>query len=86
MPYIIHFLAPGFLNNEGIVDQIITLSRITIIFMPLIFHCFATKIMQGERTKRGTDHRRRLKMHHNTPNKIRGTEADICRRQTGNNG
>ncbi len=36
MPFIIHFLAPGFLDNEDIINQITTLSRITIIFMPLI--------------------------------------------------
>ena len=36
MPFIIHFLAPGFINNEDVVKQITTLSRITIIFMPLI--------------------------------------------------
>ena len=36
MPFIIHFLAPGFLNNQNVVEQTTTLSRITIIFMPLI--------------------------------------------------
>ncbi len=36
MPSVIQFLAPGFLNNEDVIEQIITLSRITIIFMPLI--------------------------------------------------
>ena len=36
MPFIIHFLAPGFSNNEDVINQITTLSRITIIFMPLI--------------------------------------------------
>ena len=36
MPFIIHFLAPGFLNNQNVIKQITTLSRITIIFMPLI--------------------------------------------------
>ena len=36
MPFIIYFLAPGFLNNQEIMEQITTLSRITIIFMPLI--------------------------------------------------
>ena len=36
MPFIIQFLAPGFLNDEDVLNQIITLSRITIIFMPLI--------------------------------------------------
>ena len=36
MPFIIHFLAPGFMNNEDVIKKITTLSRITIIFMPLI--------------------------------------------------
>ena len=36
MPLIIQILAPGFLNNEDVLKQITTLSRITIIFMPLI--------------------------------------------------
>ena len=36
MPLLIHFLAPGFSNNEDVIKQITTLSRITIIFMPLI--------------------------------------------------
>ncbi len=36
MPFIIHFLAPGFSNNQDVIKQITTLSRITIIFMPLI--------------------------------------------------
>ena len=36
MPFLIHFLAPGFLSNEDVIKQITTLSRITIIFMPLI--------------------------------------------------
>ena len=36
MPFVIHFFAPGFLNNENVINQITTLSRITIIFMPLI--------------------------------------------------
>ncbi len=36
MPFIIQFLAPGFLNNEDVLEQITILSRITIIFMPLI--------------------------------------------------
>ena len=36
MPFIIHFLAPGFLNNQNVIEQTTTLSRITIIFMPLI--------------------------------------------------
>ena len=36
MPFIIHFLALGFINNEDAINQITALSRITIIFMPLI--------------------------------------------------
>ena len=36
IPFVIHFLAPGFINNEEVIDQITTLSRITIIFMPII--------------------------------------------------
>ena len=36
MPFLVQFLAPGFLNNEQVINQITTLSRITIIFMPLI--------------------------------------------------
>ena len=36
MPFVIHFLAPGFINNEEVTNQITTLSRITIIFMPII--------------------------------------------------
>ena len=36
MPFLIFVLAPGFTNNDIVVSQIITLSRITIIFMPLI--------------------------------------------------
>ena len=36
MPLLIHFLAPGFSNNEDVIKEITTLSRITIIFMPLI--------------------------------------------------
>ena len=36
MPFVIHFLAPGFMDNDNVVKQITTLSRITIIFMPLI--------------------------------------------------
>ena len=36
MPFIIQFLAPGFLHNEDVIKQITALSRITIIFMPLI--------------------------------------------------
>ncbi len=36
MPFLIYLLAPGFLNNKEAMDDITTLSRITIIFMPLI--------------------------------------------------
>ena len=36
MPFVIYFLAPGFINNEEVINQITTLSRITIIFMPII--------------------------------------------------
>ena len=36
MPFCIYFLAPGFLDNSLVLDQITTLTRITIIFMPLI--------------------------------------------------
>ena len=36
MPFLIFVLAPGFIKNDLVVNQIITLSRITIIFMPLI--------------------------------------------------
>ncbi len=36
MPFIVYFLAPGFMNNKEVINDIITLSRITIIFMPLI--------------------------------------------------
>ena len=36
MPFIIHFLVPGFINNEEVIKKITILSRITIIFMPLI--------------------------------------------------
>ena len=36
MPFLIFVLAPGFISNDIVVSQIITLSRITIIFMPLI--------------------------------------------------
>ena len=36
MPFIVHFLAPGFTDNKEVTSQIITLTRITIIFMPLI--------------------------------------------------
>ncbi len=36
MPFVVHFLAPGFIDNDNVIKQITTLSRITIIFMPLI--------------------------------------------------
>ena len=36
MPFIVNILAPGFADNDLVVDHIISLSRITIIFMPLI--------------------------------------------------
>ena len=36
MPFIIHLLVPGFMNNEDVIKKITTLSRITIILMPLI--------------------------------------------------
>ena len=36
MPFVIHFLAPGFMENDNVIKQITLLSRITIIFMPLI--------------------------------------------------
>ena len=36
MPFVIHFLAPGFMDNDNVIKQITSLSRITIIFMPLI--------------------------------------------------
>ncbi len=36
MPFVIYFLAPGFADNKEVTSQIITLTRITIIFMPLI--------------------------------------------------
>ena len=36
MPFCIYFLAPGFLDNTLALDQITTLTRITIVFMPLI--------------------------------------------------
>ena len=31
-----HFFAPGFIDNEKVTNQIISLTRITMIFMPLI--------------------------------------------------
>ena len=36
MPYFTYFLAPGFLDNDLVLEQITFLTRITIIFMPLI--------------------------------------------------
>jgi len=36
MPFCIYFLAPGFLDNALALEQITTLTRITIMFMPLI--------------------------------------------------
>ena len=36
MPFIVYFLAPGFSDNNLVFEQITTLTRITIIFMPLI--------------------------------------------------
>ena len=36
MPFFIYLLAPGFLENTLVIDQITTLTRITIMFMPLI--------------------------------------------------
>ena len=36
MPFLIYVLAPGFIKNDLVITQIVTLSRITIIFMPLI--------------------------------------------------
>ncbi len=36
MPFVIHFLVPGFINNREVTNQIISLTRITILFMPLI--------------------------------------------------
>ena len=36
MPFVIHILAPGFVDNDNVIKQITSLSRITIIFMPLI--------------------------------------------------
>ncbi|MDC0093544.1 murein biosynthesis integral membrane protein MurJ [Alphaproteobacteria bacterium] len=36
MPFIVYVLAPGFSDNSLVVNQIILLTRITIIFMPLI--------------------------------------------------
>ena len=36
MPFVVYFLAPGFADNKEVTSQIIILTRITIIFMPLI--------------------------------------------------
>ena len=36
MPFIVYFLAPGFADDKEVSSQITTLTRITIIFMPLI--------------------------------------------------
>ena len=36
MPFVVYFLAPGFSNNSGIMNQIIVMTRITIFFMPLV--------------------------------------------------
>ena len=36
MPFVVYFLAPGFADDKEVRDQITTLTRITIIFMPLI--------------------------------------------------
>ena len=36
MPFVVYFLAPGFANNNEVTNQIISLTRITMIFMPLI--------------------------------------------------
>ena len=36
MPFIVYILAPGFANNSLVVNQILLLTRITIIFVPLI--------------------------------------------------
>ncbi len=36
MPFIIYFLAPGFADNNYVINQITLLTRITIIFMPMI--------------------------------------------------
>ena len=36
MPFVVYVLAPGFSNNTLVVNQIISLTRITVIFMPLI--------------------------------------------------
>lgn len=36
MPFCIYFLAPGFLDNDLVLDKITILTRITIVFMPLI--------------------------------------------------
>ena len=36
MPIVVSVLAPGFIDNREVINQIITLTRITMIFMPLI--------------------------------------------------
>ena len=36
MPIVVFFLAPGFIDNSEVTNQIISLTRITMIFMPLI--------------------------------------------------
>ncbi len=36
MPFVVSVLAPGFIENKEVTNQIITLTRITMIFMPLI--------------------------------------------------
>ena len=36
MPFVVYFLAPGFSNNNVIMNQIIVMTRITIFFMPLV--------------------------------------------------
>ena len=36
MPFVVYILAPGFVNNNEVTNQIISLTRITMIFMPLI--------------------------------------------------
>ena len=36
MPFVVYVLAPGFSDNTLVVNQIISLTRITVIFMPLI--------------------------------------------------
>ena len=36
MPFLVHVLAPGFTDNNLVIDQITILTRVTIIFMPLV--------------------------------------------------